>query len=131
MRTPRPVPAALPAGVAALAIAACGSSSGGGNSTSTSSSGGAARPSGLATIRPDQGQARGGTLNVVSNEAWEHLDPGQAYFQIDYLVVMATQRPLYAFKPEGGPPEPDIASGPPQISADGKTVTVKIKPNIK
>src|SRR4029079_281256 len=28
-------------------------------------------------------------------------------------------------------PVPDLASGPPEISEDGKTVTVKIRPNIK
>ena len=35
----------------------------------------------------------GGTLNMISNEGWEHLDPGASYFQIDYVVVYATQTP--------------------------------------
>jgi peptide/nickel transport system substrate-binding protein len=74
----------------------------------------------------------GGTLNVISNEGWEHLDPGASYFQIDFLVVYATQTPLYIFTPiSPTKPVPALASGPPQISADGKTVTVHIKPNIK
>jgi peptide/nickel transport system substrate-binding protein len=78
-------------------------------------------------------QQKGGTLNLVSNEGWEHLDPGQSYFQIDYVVVYATQRPLYSFKPDNGGSQavPDLAAAPPQISKDGKTVTVHIKPNIK
>lgn len=41
----------------------------------------------------------GGTLNMISNEGWEHLDPATSYFQIDYLIVYATQTPLYTFTP--------------------------------
>ena len=69
----------------------------------------------------------GGTLNVISAEGWEHLDPGASYFQIDYLAVYATQTPLYTFTPTSNKPTPLLASGPPQISSDGKTVTVHIK----
>jgi peptide/nickel transport system substrate-binding protein len=69
----------------------------------------------------------GGTLNVISAEGWEHLDPGASYFQIDYLVVYATQTPLYTFTPTSNTPTPLLASGPPQISDGGKTVTVHIK----
>jgi peptide/nickel transport system substrate-binding protein len=85
----------------------------------------------MANVGPNQGQKKGGTLNLVSAEAWQHLDPGQSYFQIDYLVEYAIHRPLYSVKPEGGDPVPDLADGAPQTSADGKTVTIKIKPNIK
>ncbi|WP_334173687.1 ABC transporter substrate-binding protein [Sinomonas sp.] len=73
----------------------------------------------------------GGTLNVISNEGWEHLDPGASYFQIDYLVVYATQTPLYTFTPTSDKPVPLLASGPPQISDGGKTLTVKIKSGFK
>jgi peptide/nickel transport system substrate-binding protein len=109
MRLSRPRPALVPLVVAtALAIAACGGSNnsndnnnGGGNSGGNSSgnSGGTASSgaNGYANVDITQGQKKGGTLNVVSAEGWEHLDPGQSYFQIDYLVVNVTQRPLYAF----------------------------------
>jgi peptide/nickel transport system substrate-binding protein len=134
-RIPKPLLAAIGVSACTFVVAACGGSSGGGSSSSksTSSGGAAAAPSlsGLANVKSAQGQAKGGTLNVVSNEGWSHLDPGQAYFQIDYLVTYATQRPLYSYKPEGGAATPDLAAGPPQISSDGKTVTVKIKPNVK
>jgi peptide/nickel transport system substrate-binding protein len=69
----------------------------------------------------------GGTLKLISNEGWEHLDPATSYFQIDYLVVYATQTPLYTFTPTSDKPTPLLASGPPQVSAGGKTVTVHIK----
>jgi peptide/nickel transport system substrate-binding protein len=127
----RLTPAAVAVTAAALVVAACGSSNnnssggGGGGGTSTSSKG-------MANVAVSQGQKKGGTLNVVSNEGWEHLDPGQGYFQIDYVVIYATQRPLYSFKPDNGNQMvPDLAESLPQVSKDGKTVTVKIKPNIK
>jgi peptide/nickel transport system substrate-binding protein len=73
----------------------------------------------------------GGTLNVISAEGWEHLDPAASYFQIDYLVEYATQTPLYTFTPTSDTPVPLLASGPAVISADGKTVTVHIKSDWK
>jgi ABC-type transport system substrate-binding protein len=143
MRLSRPRPAlALLAATAMLAVAACGGSN---NSSSTSGSSGKKTGSsgntgtqggtgstangGAANVAISQGQKKGGTLNIVSAEGWEHLDPGQSYFQIDYLVVYATQRPLYSFTPNSKM-TPDLAAGPPQISSDGKTVKVKIKPGL-
>jgi len=69
----------------------------------------------------------GGTLNMISNEGWEHLDPATSYFQIDYLIVYATQSPLYTFTPTSDTPTPLLASGMPQVSDGGKTLTVHIK----
>ena len=69
----------------------------------------------------------GGTLNMISNEGWEHLDPATSYFQIDYLIVYATQTPLYTFTPTSDSPTPLLASGMPQVSDGGKTLTVHIK----
>ena len=70
---------------------------------------------------------RGGVLNVLQEIDFEHLDPGIAYFSLDYEVVYATQRPLYSNKPNSIEPSPDMASGPPVISNHGRTVTVKLK----
>jgi peptide/nickel transport system substrate-binding protein len=114
--------------VCAIVVSACGSSSSNSSSGSSSTPGGGLSLSGLANTKPDpSAQHMGGTLNVISNEGWEHLDPAASYFQIDYLVVYATQTPLYTFTPTSDTPTPLLASGPPQISADGKTVTVHIK----
>jgi peptide/nickel transport system substrate-binding protein len=130
MRLTKLTSAAVAAAVAALALAACGGSSS--NNNSSAGGGAPANVSGLADVGTSSSQQKGGTLNVVSAEGWEHLDPGQSYFQIDYLVVYATQRPLYSFTPDSPRQAvPDLAAGPPQISKDGKTVTVKIKPNVK
>ena len=127
---------ALIAVACAVAVTACGSSgsgSAGGSSTgnspgSPSSGGGGLSLTGLANTKPNpSAQHMGGTLNVISAEAWEHPDPGASYFQIDYLVQYATQTPLYTFTPTSDKPTPLLASGPAQISDGGKTVTVHIK----
>jgi peptide/nickel transport system substrate-binding protein len=111
----------------AVVVAACGSS--GGSSTSSSSG---ISLSGLANTKPSSSQHAGGTLNVISAEGWEHLDPQTSYFQIDYVAVYATQSPLYMFTPTSPTkPVPLLAAGPPTVSTDGKTVTVHIKPDWK
>jgi len=126
----------LIAAVCAVTVAACGSSGSSSSATSSSSSASSSSSSsssgislaGLANTKPDpSAQHFGGTLNLISAEAWEHLDPGASYFQIDYLVVYATQTPLYTFTPTSDTPQPLLASGPPVISDGGKTVTVHIK----
>src|SRR5437016_11828032 len=120
-----------------IAVAACGSSgssststAAGGSSSGTSSSSSGLSLAGLANTKQVSTQKMGGTLHLTSAEAWEHLDPGASYFQIDYLVEYAVQTPLYMFTPQSKL-VPGLASGPPQISSDGKTVTVHIKPNYK
>jgi peptide/nickel transport system substrate-binding protein len=70
---------------------------------------------------------RGGVLTVLQETDFDHLDPGIAYYDQDYEVVYATQRPLYSNEPDSTEPSPDMASGPPVISNHGKTVTVKLK----
>jgi len=124
--------------VAALALAACGGSNsdnndGGGTTAKKGGSSSQAPASGEnaggANVSASQGQQKGGTLKVVSAEGWQHLDPGQSYFQIDYLVMYAVHRPLYSFDPSSKL-TPDLAAAPAEISPDGKTVTVKIRPDV-
>ena len=74
------------------------------------------------------GGKQGGTLTVLDHEDFENLDPGVAYGALDYEVLHVVQRPLYSNKPNTlSSPIPDIASGPPEISSDAKTVTVHIR----
>ncbi len=79
---------------------------------------------------PLSGGRHGGVLQVLDETDFESLDPGRAYYSLDYEVVYATQRPLYSDKPDSLQPSPDLAAGPPLISANRKTVTVKIKRGI-
>src|SRR6266566_2099110 len=128
MRSIRAVAAAALAVLFGLALAACGSSSSKVAGTGAFNTAGFASP----LSEPLTGGKRGGTLNVLSETDFEHLDPGIAYFSVDYTVVFATQRPLYSFKPNQQQfgANPDMASGQPEVSSDSKTVTVHLKEGI-
>jgi peptide/nickel transport system substrate-binding protein len=122
-------PAVL-AGVLALGLAACGSSS----SSSSGSSEGTAVAKGIQTPATESLSTgkKGGTLNVLNHEDFENIDPGQSYFAIDYQTSNATQRPLFSYKPNTFSEQtPDLATGPAEISSDGKTVTVRIRHGVR
>lgn len=76
---------------------------------------------------------KGGKLTVLNASDFENLDPGAAYFQFDYMIHFATQRPLYSYKPDqvSQPATPDLASGPAEVSRDGRKVTVKLRSGVK
>jgi peptide/nickel transport system substrate-binding protein len=113
--------AAVLAAVASLAVAGCGGSS------NDSGSGGGNQPT-----APPQGAKKGGDLTVLYNADVDNIDPGITYYQYGFNVAYATQRPLYSYKPDDATnPQPDLAEGAPQISPDGKTVTVKIRSGVK
>ncbi len=139
MRSTRTIAAIAIAVLLGLVIAACGSSSnsssGGSGSTSGSGSGENAVSTGgfqSPTTQSLTGGKRGGTLQVLDETDFEHLDPGIAYYSLDYTVVFATQRPLYSNKPNtASEASPDMASGPPEISPDNKTVTVHLREGVK
>lgn len=108
--------------VVAAILVACGSSS----STVSSSKG--LRPALDGSGENLYNGIRGGTLTVEDSNDFQSLDPGQAYNSLDYEVVYATQRPLFSYLPgETETSSPDLASGPPIVSADGKTVTAHIR----
>jgi peptide/nickel transport system substrate-binding protein len=135
MRSIKTVLSVAVIGALALVLAACGSSeSPGGSSSGGTSEGSALSSSGFKSPLTEAltGHKRGGTLQVLDEADFEHLDPGIAYYAIDYEVVYATQRPLYTFKPNTETEaSPDMAAGPPEISSDAKTVTVKLKEGVK
>ena len=45
-------------------------------------------------------------------------------------IINAVHRGLYAYPPDENEPVPDLAAGAPEISADGRTVTVELKPGV-
>jgi len=114
-----PIVAAL-----ALAIAACGGSDNTGASSGTSSSSGG-------SAAQETGGKQGGLLKQLGSSDVDYLDPGHTYYTAGYQVAYVTQRPLYSFKPGQTAPVPDLAAAKPEISSDLKTITVKIKPNVK
>jgi peptide/nickel transport system substrate-binding protein len=75
---------------------------------------------------------RGGELTVLSLGDIDKLDPGASYYQYDYQAIdHPTQRSLYGWEPGKVTPTPDLAARMPKTSADGKTVTIKLKPSIR
>ena len=124
----------------AVLLAACGSS---GRSGSTRANGSRAHSRvSQSSLRLKAGEdpthqnlyggRRGGTLTVYSGTEFEHLDPGEAYFTLDYAVMYATQRTLFRYPPNSSTTiVPDLATEVPTvanggITDHGRTVTVHI-----
>jgi peptide/nickel transport system substrate-binding protein len=104
-----------------LGVAACGGGDRGGDE------GGGGRAS------TDTGEPRrGGKLTVLWTDDVDSIDPGQTYYQMGTMVTQATQKPLLGYTPDDGTtPVPDLAAQLPQVSPDGRTVTVKLKPGVR
>jgi peptide/nickel transport system substrate-binding protein len=127
MRLTRKLASAALAAALALGLAACGSGSG------VSGGSGITVAKGIQTPQTEaqSGGKRGGTLTVLNQTDFEQIDPGLAYYNIDYEVVYATQRPLFSYKPNTfATPSPDMASEEAQISDGGKTITVHIRKGV-
>ncbi len=62
----------------------------------------------------------------------DFIDCGRTYGQMGVFICYSTQKSLYSYKPDDSiNMQPDLAEGPPEVSEDGKTVTVKIKKGVK
>ena len=76
---------------------------------------------------PAQGK-KGGKLTVLSGGDVDYMDPGKTYYTYAIGIMNMIHRGLYVYTPQDpSKPVPDLAEGEPEISADGKTVTVKLK----
>jgi peptide/nickel transport system substrate-binding protein len=75
---------------------------------------------------------QGGKLTVLWTDDVDFIDPGQTYYQMGYVVAYATQRPLYSWTPDDSEtPVPDLAEAAPELSADGRKVTVRIRRGVR
>ncbi len=80
---------------------------------------------------PAEGQ-KGGKLTALWTDDVDNIDCGISYYQMGFQVCKATQKALYGYEPEDAVNAiPDLAESDPEISEDGKTVTVKIRSGIK
>jgi peptide/nickel transport system substrate-binding protein len=134
---------ALAALVFLLGLAACGdedepegegdggtpaqTEEGGGNVTEQLFAGSAADN----RANPAEGGKKGGKLTVLSAGDVDYMDPQKTYYTYAIGIMNAIHRGLYAYLPgDTTKPVPDLAEGDPEISEDGKTVTVKIKKGV-
>ncbi len=80
---------------------------------------------------PTEGK-QGGKVTFLAAGDTDYLDPGQTYYTFGFMIGFATNKTLYNYEPDDSVnPVPDLAEGPPEISDDNKTITVKIKKGVK
>ncbi len=110
----------------ALGVAACG------DDGNDSGSGSSATPAKKAPAKQELPAGKqGGVLEVSGASDVDYVDPGHTYYTTGYMLAYAIGRPLYSYKPNEDTPTPDLADGQPEISADNKSITVKIKKGVK
>jgi len=114
--------AATVASALAFGVAACGDDEDSGGSGD--------KPAAPAQADVPKGK-QGGVLKVSGASDVDYVDPGHTYYTTGYMLAYAIGRPLYSFKPGEDTPTPDLAEDDPEISADKKTITVKIKKGVK
>jgi peptide/nickel transport system substrate-binding protein len=106
-----------------LGVAACG----GGDSDS----GGDGKTTSTENVPPKDAKV-GGKLTALWTGDVDFIDCGRTYFQMGLFICSATQKSLYSYKPDDPVTlVPDLAADLPEISEDGKTVTIKLKQGVK
>jgi peptide/nickel transport system substrate-binding protein len=109
--------------LAAFGVAACG-----GSSTESSSSGSSSSGSSSAA-------KEGGDVNVTMTSFPDYVDPQLSYTLEGWEVLWNVYTPLLTYKhskgDDGTQVVPGLAKDMPQISADGKTYKLTLRPNMK
>jgi peptide/nickel transport system substrate-binding protein len=114
--SPRRVLTVLVVAVLAVGAGACG----GGSESSRDHDG------------PTSHAKKGGHLTVLAADDVDFVDPAETYYAFGYTVHYAVNRTLYSYGPgDATRARPDLADGAPRVSADGRTVTVRIKPGVR
>ncbi|MGI3783416.1 MAG: ABC transporter substrate-binding protein, partial [Janthinobacterium lividum] len=107
------------AGAAVTSLALLASACGGGTSGSTpGTSTNAGTP------------VKGGVLNMLGVGDVDYMDPNVSYYSGGYVALRLWNRQLYTYPADtklNTTSEPDLADGPVQTSADGLTVTIKLR----
>jgi peptide/nickel transport system substrate-binding protein len=79
---------------------------------------------------------KGGTLHIVNGDDVDFLDTADAYSPVSWALERAYARTLYAYQSSAdqtraGTPAPDLASGPPKVTANGTVYTFTLRQGIK
>lgn len=130
-------------GVTALIISQGKDNSGGAKGGSSASAGAPTGPSAEARKGFDAAignvvnasDKKGGTLRLASGADADSWDPARSYYGWVWNFQRLYTRALFTYdvKPgkQGLTVVPDLASAKPQVSADGRTYTVRLKPGLK
>ncbi|GIF25211.1 peptide/nickel transport system substrate-binding protein [Actinoplanes tereljensis] len=125
------------AAAAALTLgltAACGGGSDDDNSNTSSSDTGAAFNASSTKV-VNVSDKKGGTLNLWSPQDADSFDPAISYYAWTINMNRLYSRTLMTYTPKVGADglilTPDLASAAPEVSADGKTYTFKLKSGLK
>ena len=73
----------------------------------------------------------GGSLTVLAASDVDNIDPGATYYQFGYMVTDATQSGLVGYAPGDIDARPLLAAEEPTVSDDGKTITYKLRDDVK
>ena len=114
------------AAVLALILSACGSTSGG---SGTSALGPGFNLASKQVLNPST--KTGGTLNLISSQSFDSIDPGITYAAQTWNLFRMFARPMMAYEhtPGGNQIVGDLATGPGQQSNGGKTWTYTLRDN--
>ncbi|QKW23269.1 protein kinase [Kitasatospora sp. NA04385] len=78
---------------------------------------------------------KGGTLNLGTSGDVDSLDPARSYYGWAWNFQRLYVRTLYAYAGapgrDGTAVVPDLAAAAPEVSADGRTYTVRLRPGLK
>jgi peptide/nickel transport system substrate-binding protein len=125
------------AGAAALTLgltAACGGGSDDNKGDNNSSNNGASFNA-AATQVVNASDKKGGTLNLWSPQDADSFDPAISYYAWTIDMNRLYSRTLMTYTPKPGKDglilSPDLAQAAPEVSADGKTYTFKLKSGLK
>ena len=93
------------------------------------------RPSSAASTQ-SLAPSKGGTLKIVDGDDVDFLDTADAYSPVSWALQRLYSRTLYAYKSSkntrvAATPYPDLAAGPPRISADGRTYTFTLRNGVE
>ena len=124
------------AATAALTLgltAACGGSSDDKDTTKTDNGGAGFNAAATAVVNASD--KKGGTLNLWTPQDADSFDPAISYYAWTIDFNRLYSRTLMTYSPKPGPDglilTPDLAQAAPEISADGKTYTFKLKSGLK
>ena len=112
----------LLAGAAVTSLALLASACGGGNGGGGTNTGGTASNAGT--------PVKGGVLNMLGVGDVDYMDPNAVYYSAGSMILRLWNRGLYSYPADpkaNTTSQPDLADGAPETSADGLTVTIKMR----